>query len=381
MHFFSRFAFAVIMPLILLAPVNTADAGSITLHHPATVIVERIKIKTPLTFCGETVPIDNPDVKERLEREMLISVDNTDDILLWLKRANRYFPHIEKVLKAHGLPDDLKYIAIAESSLRPQAASGKGAVGYWQFIEATGMKYGLMVNSDIDERRNVFTSTEAAAKYLKDLYTMFGSWTLAAAAYNMGEDGLQAEIIVQKVGDYYRLHLFQETQRYVFRILAAKIIMSDPSRFGYVLAPEDLYEQRPFDVVEITAIQPVPIHLIAEAANTYFKVIRDLNPQLRNYNLPAGSYTLHIPRGSADGFPDRYARLSEQWLAQRDQFLYTVQKGDNLSSIAARFNVPLRALMIWNNITNGSRILPGNKLYIFSDSFQQMNKNGDTPPP
>lgn len=344
---------------------QTAGAASLTLHHPATVIIERLQLKDKITFCAEPVPVENPDVRERLEREFLISLDNTDSIILWLKRANRYFPHIEKVFKAHGLPDDLKYIAIAESALLTHAASGKGAVGYWQFIESTGAKYGLTINSHIDERRNIFTATEAAARYLKELYTLFGSWTLAAAAYNMGEDGLRGEMLVQKVNDYYKLHLYPETQRYIFRILAAKIIMSNPSRFGYILAKEDLYEARRFEVISVDAQEAVPLQIIAEAANTYFKEIRDLNPQLRSYFLPPGRHDVSVPYGSSAGFTDRYDNLVRQWAAQKEQNAYTVKRGDTLTAIASRFNVPLRAIYLWNNLANGGKISPGDRLYIY----------------
>ncbi len=154
-------------------------------------LTESIKINEPLTFCNEPVPLNDTDIKERLEREMLSALDNSNEVILWLKRANRFFPHIEKVLKEKSLPDDLKYIVIAESALKPHAASTKGAVGYWQFIESTGIKYGMEISNDIDDRRNLISSTEAAANYFKDLYALFGSWTLAAAAYNMGEEGLK----------------------------------------------------------------------------------------------------------------------------------------------------------------------------------------------
>ena len=187
---------------------------------------------------------------------------------------------VEKILKAQSLPDDLKYITIAESSLRPLAFSNKGAAGYWQFIESTGKRYGLEISGDIDERRNVHRATQAAIAYLKELHNLFGSWTLAAAAYNMGEDGLQAELLIQKVGNYYQLYLNQETQRYVFRILSAKIIMSHPERFGYSLFKSDLYAPRRTETVEIRVTEPVPLHIIAQAADTHFKIIKDLNPQL-----------------------------------------------------------------------------------------------------
>lgn len=338
-------------------------------------MIEAIRITEPLTFCGEPVPLTDPDVRERLERELLVSLDNSDDIILWLKRANRYFPDIEKALKSQSMPDDLKYITIAESSLRPLAFSNKGAVGYWQFIEGTGTKYGLAVNNDMDERRNVYLATEAALKYLKDLYALFGSWTLSAAAYNMGEDGLKSEIMVQKVNDYYRLYLNQETQRYIFRILAAKIIMSNPAKYGYVLGKDDLYSPRQSATVEIKASQPVPLHIIAQAAGTHFKIVKDLNPQIKLYHLPAGTHLLRIPRGSADVFPERYEKLIRQWHADKGEYVYTVKKGESLAGISSRFNVPLRALMIWNRISNGKKIMPGDKLFIFTDNFKVMNKS------
>ena len=338
-------------------------------------ILEAIRISEPLSFCGEPVPLADPDVKERLEREMLLSLDNSDDVILWLKRANRYFPEIEKVLKANGLPDDLKYISIAESSLRPLAFSNKGAAGYWQFIESTATRYGLEISNDIDERRNVYRATPAAVKYLKKLHDLFESWTLAAAAYNMGEDGLKSEILVQKVNNYYHLYLNQETQRYVFRILAAKIIMSNPAKFGYVLSEDDLYLPRPFDTVEIKAGQPIPLHVIAQAANTYFKVIKDLNPHIKYYHLPAGAHQIHIPKGSSDGFHKRYDKLITEWLALKNDSIYIVKKGDSLAAIAARFKVPYKALVIWNRISGDRKIAPGDKLYIFSDTLKSADKS------
>lgn len=340
-------------------------------------LIEALKIDQPLTFCKETVPLNEAEIKERLERELLYALDNNDSVILWLKRANRYFSHIEKVLQKNSLPDDLKYITIAESSLKPLATSNKGAVGYWQFIEGTGTKYGMQINPDIDERRNFFTSTEAAVAYLKDLYALFGSWTLAAAAYNMGEEGLKTEILVQKVNNYYQLYLPQETQRYIFRILAAKIIMSNPEKYGYFLSRKDLYAPLQFDEVEISGNQPVPISLVAEAARTYFKVIKDINPHLRNYYIPAGKYRIFIPQGAAAGFTERYDKLLQQWMAEKKDYVYTIKKGDNLSNISARFDVPVKAIMIWNGIVNGRKLIPGDKLVIFSKNLPAETNTGD----
>jgi len=368
----------VILIVIIINASATSVEAQLGWHQSVgQSLINALKISEPLTFCNEPVLLSDPDVKERLEKELLVSLDNSDDVILWLKRANRYFPHIEKVLKNNSLPDDLKYIVIAESSLKPLAASNKGAVGFWQFIENTGVKYGMKINNDIDERRNFFTSTEAATAYLKDLHALFDSWTLAAAAYNMGEEGLKTEMLVQKVNNYYQLYLNQETQRYVFRILAAKIILSNPEKYGYYLTEEDLYKPVQFDRVEITANQPVPLYIIAQAANTYFKVIKDLNPHIKNYYLPAGKHDLLVPKGTASGFSERYGNLLKQWLNEKVKSVYSVKKGDSLSTIAKRFNVSVKAIMIWNGISNAKDVSSGDQLFIFSNTtFKPENNSG-----
>jgi len=354
--------------LTVILFLTAADAQEI--HYKSNQSISQamlaaVKIDKPINFCGESVPINDPEIQERMERELLYALNNKDDIILWLKRANRYFPHIENILKQNSLPDDLKFIAVAESALKPHASSYKGAVGYWQFIESTGTKYNMEINANIDERRNFFTSTEAAVKYLKDLYNLFGSWTLAVAAYNMGEAGLETEILIQKVNNYYQLYLPQETQRYIFRILTAKMIMTDPEKYGFFLAAEDLYQPLQYDLVEISVNEPVPISLVAQAAKTYFKVIKYLNPHIRNYTIPVGKQQIMIPKGAAKGFSERYKELLRQWLIERKEHVYTIKKGDNLSNIALRFNVPVKAIMIWNGMNNGKIIQPGNRLVIY----------------
>jgi len=324
-----------------------------------------IRISAPLDFCGEPVPLQAPEIRERLERELLLSLGNRPQVILWIKRSARFLPHIEKALKENGMPDDLKYIAIAESALRIHARSVKGANGVWQFMEGTGVRYQLKVNDDRDERLSFFAATRAALNYLKDLHSLFGSWALAAAAYNMGESGLKAEMMVQKVDNYYRLYLPLETQRYVFRILSVKLILSNPARYGFHLKADDLYAPEPFDPIEITLTRETPVQLIAEAAKTDFKAIKDLNPEIRGYYLPAGTHRLLLPAGSADGFQERLTALFNQWLADRQTHIYRVEKGDNLSSIAERFNVPLQALLIWNRISAKEPVKAGDRLIIF----------------
>ena len=179
-------------------------------------LMSALTIATPLEFCGEPVPLEVQEVRELIEKELLLSLWHRPQVILWLKRSGRYMPHIEEVLRSQGMPYDLKYVAIAESALRPHARSRKGAVGFWQFMSYTGRQYDLIINRRIDQRRNIFTSTRAAIRYLSDLYDTFGSWALAAAAYNMGEEGLNSEIVEQGVNNYYQLYLPLETQRYIF---------------------------------------------------------------------------------------------------------------------------------------------------------------------
>ena len=305
--------FGILLIIVIITISAISSEAEIVWQHPVSQsLIEALKIKEPLTFCSEPVPLQETDVKERLERELLLSLDDSAEVILWLKRSNRYFPDIEKALKDNSLPDDLKYIVIAESALKPVATSNKGAVGFWQFIESTGNRYGMKINNNIDERRNLFIATDTAIKYLKDLHALFGSWTLAAAAYNMGEDGLKTEMLLQKENNYYRLYLNDETQRYIFRILAAKIILSNPKKYGFSLSEEDLYKPMQFDRVEITVEHPVPIRIIAQAANTYFKVIKNLNPHLKNYYLYTGKYNILIPKGASSGFYQKYENLLKQ---------------------------------------------------------------------
>ena len=327
-------------------------------------LVEAARIKGPLEFCGEPVPLDNPEVRERLEKELLLILWNRPQVILWLKRATRYFPYIEKTLAEHNMPEDLKYIALIESAMLPHAGSSQGAIGYWQFIIPTGRKYGLTVNRDIDERRNFFASTKAAVAYLQELYDLFGSWTLAAAAYNMGEDRLQYEKTSQKVHNYYEFYLPLETQRYIFKIISAKLIFSDPARYGFDLRTEDCYPPETFDRVKITLQDKTPLYLVAQASGTYFKRIKDLNPEIRGNELPKGTYIIAVPKGAGKSFHGRFADLTDKWRQEHKIYIYTVRKGDNLTTIAAQFNIPLPALMAWNDLDPHTYIHPGEKLVI-----------------
>jgi hypothetical protein len=333
-----------------------------------------IRISQPLDFCGEPVALDHQEVRERLEKELLLTLWDRPQVALWIKRSTRYMPIIENMLQKNNMPDDMKYVAIIESALRPHAGSRKGAIGFWQFLKSTGQKYGLRINAEIDERRNIFASTLAAINYFKDLYAMLGSWTLSAAAYNMGELGLQSEMVSQKSDNYYRLYLPLETQRYIFRIIAAKIILTNPGRFGYHFTDQDLYPPLAFDRINIECFQDTPIQIVAQAAGTYFKAIKDLNPEIRGHFLAAGTHSLLIPKGAAEGFDERFKELIQDWQATNQERVYVVQQGDNLTSISERFNVPLPALLIWNRLDGRKPIHPGDRLVIYPNETQTLQK-------
>ena len=328
-------------------------------------LISSIRIQSPIDFCGEAVPLDIADVRERLEKELLLTLANRPQVILWIKRANRYLPLIEAMLAEAEMPMDLKYIAVIESALRPHVASPKRAVGFWQFMPETGRNFGLRVNAQFDDRRNVFHSTRAAIRYLHKLYQDFGSWSLAAAAYNMGEEGLKTEMIVQQETDYFRLYLPLETQRYVFRALSAKLILSDFQKYGFTLTNSDLYPPLSFDRVGFRCLQRTPIQIIAQAAGTYFKIIKDLNPEIRGHFLAEGEHTLLIPKGAGIDFQVRFEMSYQAWVQQHNETTYVVQQGDNLSLIAQKFDVPLTALLLWNRIKPHTPIHPGDELVIY----------------
>jgi peptidoglycan lytic transglycosylase D len=341
-------------------------ASAIASTEPPS-LAAAVRIEGDLNFCGEPVPAGEQEVRERYEKELLLTLWDRAQVILWLKRSRRYLPYIDETLRKEGMPEDLRYVAVAESALRAHAGSSKGAMGYWQFTISTGRKYGLAIDARIDERRSLFASTQAAVRYFKDLHGQFGSWTLAAAAYNMGEDGLMAEILEQGTNDYYQLYLPLETQRFVFRILSVKLILSSPGKFGFDLSDQDYYSPLEFDEIQVDCPQETPIRIIAQAAGTHFKAIKDLNPEIRGHHLPQGAHKLLIPKGASSGFYQRYSQILEKYLSAKRDSVYIVKQGDNLSAIAERFGVPLLSLIIWNRLDASRPIHPGQELVIYQE--------------
>jgi len=325
-----------------------------------------LQFKTPnnLEFCGEHVPLERRDVWERLDKQFLFALNREAQVLMWLKRSKKYFPFIEERLKHFNLPDDLKYLAVAESDLNEYALSPKGAAGPWQFMRPTGKRFGLGKKTWIDERYSYAKATDAALKYLASLYKQFGQWTLAAAAYNCGEKRVEKEIEEQKTEDFFDLYLPKETEEYLLRIMAIKIILSNPEKYGFALEEDEYYQ--PYDVEEVVVTSPGMVHirLLAEAAGTNYRTIKELNPDLKGYYLPEGEHTLFIPRDGAKGFAKGW-QSSLKKASKGKKLSYQVKQGESLSGIALKLEVSMQDLVEWNNIKKSNLIYPGQNLVYF----------------
>jgi hypothetical protein len=264
--------------------------------------ISTYKLPKEVFLCGERFPLEDRNVLENLDREFLLALSNEAQVLLWMKRARRYFPIIEKRLREMELPDDLKYVTITESSLRPEAVSSSGAGGIWQFIPSTGEKYGMKKNRSLDERFDFFKATEGALSYLKNLFEEFRSWALSMAAYNAGENRVRKEIELQKTRNYFFLDLPLETERYVYKIAVAKIILSDPGRYGYFLDEKEFYDPLQVERVQIELIRPLPVVEVARALGFFYKEIKEMNPQLSEEAIPPGIHSLNLPPGTSEKF-------------------------------------------------------------------------------
>jgi hypothetical protein len=249
-----------------------------------------------MNFCGEKVDLKSEDIWERMDKELLKNIYWQSNTMLYLKRANKFFPIIEPILKANNIPDDFKYLAVIESGLE-DVISPSGAAGFWQILKGTAKEYGLEVNPAIDERYNLEKSTLIACRYLQKSYGKFGSWTLAAASYNKGQNGVRRLAEKQGTNNYYNLYLNSETSRYVFRIIAVKEILENPKKYGFIYREKDLYVMPKYKTIEIDATIS-DLANFATANGTNYKLLKQLNPWLRNTSLPDKSrrkYILKIP--------------------------------------------------------------------------------------
>jgi hypothetical protein len=294
----------IVLPVLVLVQVvivfmllSSAKPESVQVSPETKTEFKAVKIPDAISFAGEKVPLEQFDVRESLDRELLSNAYFHSQTIRYLKLAPRFFPVIEPILKERGIPDDFKYLAVAESGFNPRAVSSAGAVGFWQFLKGTGEQYGLEISNEIDERYHIEKSTVAACKYLRDAYNKYGNWTLAAASYNGGMARVQSQQTRQKMTGYYDLLFVEETQRYVFRIAALKLIMENPEEYNFSVGEEDKYSIIKTRDVEITG----PVKNFADFAieqGTSYKLLKDFNPWLRDdklTNAAGKKYILKIP--------------------------------------------------------------------------------------
>jgi hypothetical protein len=294
-------AVIMISSLLIFAVKKSDTAGNNYLKESdknasETYEIKALKIPENLDFAGERVPTENDDIKERIDRELLTNTYWQSNTLLLFKRAHKFFPMIEPILKENGIPNDFKYLAVIESGLL-NVTSPAGAKGFWQILDATAKENGLEVNSNVDERYHIEKSTQAACNYLNAAKARFGNWTLAAAAYNAGNRGVSSKMETQKVSSYYDLLLGDETERYILRIVALKEIMSNPEKYGFIFDKEDLYTATPTKIVEVnTPITDIAQYAIDLGFN--YKIMKLHNPWLRENTLEnktGKTYQLKIP--------------------------------------------------------------------------------------
>ena len=258
--------------------------------------VKTFDLPDTLYFAGERVPMEVPDVRERLDREIHVNTFFHSSTIFLIKRSGRWLPQITAILKEEGLPDDLVYITLIESGLQ-NVVSPSEAVGFWQILKGTGKDLGLEINREVDERYDPIKSTRAASKYLKEAYEKFGNWTNAAASYNIGKKGLADRLEDQQVDSYYDLDINEETARYLFRALALKIILQNPSKYGYEIPEKHLYLEERTRSVQVTETIP-DLAAWANAQGINYKLLVRHNPWLRKNKLTVrsgNSYTINLP--------------------------------------------------------------------------------------
>ncbi|MCB2220118.1 MAG: lytic transglycosylase domain-containing protein [Bacteroidetes bacterium] len=277
---------------------DTQEENSLKTNQPpvSNFSVYPPDIPTNITFAGENAQMDLFYVRESLDRELLVNTYWHSSTILMLKRANRWFPVIEPILKEYNIPDDFKYLALTESGFL-NVVSPKGATGFWQFLEKTAKEYGLEINDYVDERYNVEKSTEAACRYFLDSFEEYQNWTLVGAAYNAGKRRITESLEQQKADNYYDLYLNDETSRYIYRIMAIKIICENPAAYGFMLDPKDLYPAANLKKELVEQSIPSLVDYALEHHITY-KLLKEYNPWLRSDKLPNSTskqYYISLP--------------------------------------------------------------------------------------
>ncbi|MBJ04660.1 MAG: murein transglycosylase [Flavobacteriales bacterium] len=307
--------------------------------------IHSINIPVNLNFANEKLPLQKIDIRERLDKELLINTYWQSRTILLIKRSKKYFSIIEKILSKNQIPDDFKYLAVAESGLE-NVTSPSNAKGFWQFLEKTGKEYNLEINKSIDERYHLEKSTQAACEYFKKAYDVFQNWTLVAAAYNMGISGLKNKIEQQKVNNYYDLMLNNETYRYIFRIIAIKEIIENYNKYGFFIDQKDFYKLPSTNEIEINReIKSITDFAISNDIN--YKIIKILNPWILGNSIPnpqQKKYKIKLPKSK------------NQFMLQNDTIIHICSQKENIYELARKYDVSINSIIEWN------KILPSKKL-------------------
>jgi membrane-bound lytic murein transglycosylase D len=294
-----KYLLAVLSVLVIVAIFTSSTPTPVNGGGPeAYFSIPHVQATDEFWFAGERIPVENFDVRERLERELIVNSYRHSTTILNLKNSARYFPEMDRILKENGLPADFKYLAVAESDLR-NASSPAGAKGIWQFMEGTAGEYGLEVNNQVDERLHFEKSTRAACAYLKKYKERLGSWALVAAAYNMGPTGLRNEMEAQKSNNFFDLNLNEETNRYIFRLVAIKHVMEHPELYGFDLNKKQMYP--PLDNFALVSVDSSIANLgeFAQQHGTSYRMLKVFNPWLKDNKLTNSKrkvYDIKIPR-------------------------------------------------------------------------------------
>ena len=303
---------------VILAVLFVIQGVNLNLSAQTAPVNSVIAVPNEVVFADQVITLDRADLRERMDRELIAFTYTHSTSTLMIKRANKFFPQIEPILKRMGVPNDLKYLMVIESNLDPQAQSSAGAAGLWQFTQATGRAYGLEVNANIDERFNTVKATEAACRFLKEAYEKYGDWMTVAASYNGGQQGMDRRIEAQHQTDALNMWLVDETSRYMFRLLVVKMMFEDPSKFGFRFKREDLYPYIPIkEQIKIT--DPVDdLVAFAEKHNISYADLKRANLWLRESKLNNKShrtYYIDIPDVNAQYYDPSQTKVhSQAWV-------------------------------------------------------------------
>ncbi len=339
-----------------------------------------------ISFAGTHISLKEYDVAERYDREILTNVYWQSQTLLMIKRAHRYLPIIDKILKENNIPSDFKYLAMAESGLL-NVVSPAGAAGFWQFLDKTAKRYKLEVNDEVDERYHIEKATQAACLYFKESYNVFNDWALVAASYNMGIEGVKRQIQNQQVKSYFDLYLNVETARYLFRIIAIKDICESPNKFGFYVAPNHYYNNIPSIKIKVDN-SITQLNNWAISNNCNYKLLKLLNPWLRkNFInvLPGKIYYIALPKEKimqstlAPKVIDdtlSFSQTNTDNIIKEDiitNIEHRVDTNETIESIALKYNVTANQLCEWNNIKIGSKLKYGSNLKINKNKMLDDN--------